>query len=171
MLVAAILALPCVALGFGLDDVAKLAAQRAASPFKPRADKLPEALARLDYDHFRDIRYKPDRSLWRAEGLPFEIAFFHEGQNFKEPVKINEVIGEAVREVRFSPELFDYGANTLDPKELRGLGFSGFRVHYPINSTKYKDEVLVFLGASYFRASRRPARPSLRFSRCSIRVA
>ena len=95
LLALAILALPRMALAFGFEDVSKLAAQRAATPFKPRTDKLPEALARLDYDHFRDIRYKPDRALWRPEGLPFEIAFFHEGQNFKEPVKINEVIGDA----------------------------------------------------------------------------
>src|SRR4029078_10606070 len=27
-----------------------------------------------------------------------------------------------------------------------------FRVHFALNSPKYKDEVLVFLGASYFRA-------------------
>ena len=152
MMAAGFLALPQLASGFGFDDVAKLAAQRAATPFKPRTEKLPEVLARLDYDHFRDIRFKPDRSLWRPEGLPFEIALFHEGQNFKDPVKINELVGDAVREVRFSPELFDYGANAIDPRELRGLGFSGFRVHYPINSPKYKDEVLVFLGASYFRA-------------------
>jgi glucans biosynthesis protein len=113
---------------------------------------LPDALAKLDYDHFHDIRFKPDRSLWHPEGLPFEIAFFHEGQNFKDPVRINELVGDIVREVRFNPELFDYGANAIDPKEMRNLGFAGFRVHYAINSPKYKDEVLVFLGASYFRA-------------------
>lgn len=152
LLAAAALLLPPAASAFGFDDLAKAAAQRAATPFKPRTDKLPEALARLDYDHFRDIRFKPDRSLWRPEGLPFELAFFHEGLNFRDPVKINELVGDAVREVRFNPEMFDYGANAIDPREMRNLGFSGFRVHYAINSPKYKDEVLVFLGASYFRA-------------------
>jgi len=152
LLAAATLLLAPVAIGFGFDDVAKIAAQRAATSYKARTDKLPDTLAKLDYDHFRDIRFKPDRSLWRPEGLPFEITFFHEGQNFKDPVKINELVGDAVREVRFNPELFDYGANVIDPKEMRGLGFAGFRVHYPINSPKYKDEVVVFLGASYFRA-------------------
>jgi glucans biosynthesis protein len=32
------------------------------------------------------------------------------------------------------------------------LGFAGFRIHYPIKTPKYHDEVIVFLGASYFRA-------------------
>ena len=147
-LAAATLLLAPLAAGFGFDDVAKIAAQRAATSYKARTDKLPDALAKLDYDHFRDIRFKPDRSLWHPEGLPFEIAFFHEGQNFKEPVKINELVGDVVREVRFNPELFDYGANVIDPRDLRGLGFAGLRVHYAINSPKYKDEVVVFLGAS-----------------------
>jgi glucans biosynthesis protein len=34
---------------------------------------------------------------------------------------------------------------------MNGLGFAGFRVHFPLTG-KYKDEVLSFLGASYFRA-------------------
>ena len=89
LLAAATLLLAPLATGFGFDDVGKIAAQRAATSYKARTDKLPDALAKLDYDHFRDIRFKPDRSLWHPEGLPFEVAFFHEGQNFKDPVKIN----------------------------------------------------------------------------------
>jgi len=32
------------------------------------------------------------------------------------------------------------------------LGFAGFRIHYPLNTPSYFDELCVFLGASYFRA-------------------
>jgi len=32
------------------------------------------------------------------------------------------------------------------------LGFAGFRIHAPISTPDYYDEVCVFLGASYFRA-------------------
>ena len=118
----------------------------------------PDALAKADYDHFRDIRFKPDRSLWRPEGLPFEIAFFHEGQNFRDPVKINELVGDVVREVRFNPELFNYGANAIDPKEMRAARFAGFRLHYAINSPKYKDEVAGVSRRQLFsRARQRPA--------------
>lgn len=31
-------------------------------------------------------------------------------------------------------------------------GFAGFRTHYAVNNPQYKDELIVFLGASYFRA-------------------
>jgi glucans biosynthesis protein len=140
----------CVA--FGFDDVAKRAQQLAASGYQKPDVALPKALQELTYDQYRDIRYKPDEALWRKAKLPFEVMFFHQGLYYNYPVKIHELTASGVRDVAFSPDLFDYGHNDLDRNALRGLGFAGFRVHYPVNSPKYKDEVLVFLGASYFRA-------------------
>jgi len=67
-------------------------------------------------------------------------------------MKISEIVHGVAREVRFDPELFDYGKNTIDKAALRNIGFAGFRVHFALNTPKYKDEVLVFQGASYFRA-------------------
>lgn len=78
--------------------------------------------------------------------------FFHEGLYYNYPVRLHELSASGIRDIRFDPELFDYGTNALDRSELRGLGYAGFRVHYSVNSPRYKDEVLVFLGASYFRA-------------------
>ena len=87
--------------------------------------------------------------------------FYHEGLYYNQPVRMNEVSAEGVREIRYDADAFDYGANHLDPKTLRGLGYAGFRVHYSVNSPRYKDEVLVFLGASYFRALGRGQRYGL----------
>src|SRR6185503_20269491 len=69
-----------------------------------------------------------------------------------EAVAIHEVTAGGVRDVAFDPEAFDYGKNQIDRNQMRGLGFAGFRVHFPVNRPTYKDETLVFLGASYFRA-------------------
>lgn len=113
---------------------------------------LPKEVQELNYDQYRDIRFKPERAWWRAQKLPFELTFFHEGLFYIHPVRVNEVSADGIREIRYDAEAFDYGANHLDPKALRGLGYAGFRVHYSVNSPRYKDEVLVFLGASYFRA-------------------
>jgi glucans biosynthesis protein len=140
------------AAAFSFDDVAQRARQLATTAFKPPDAKLPAEIEQLGYDQFRDIRFKPARMLWRGTGLPFELAFFHRGLFYKQPVKINEVTTNGVHEIGFDPNLFDYGANKIDPRHISGLGFSGFRVHYALNTPKYKDEVLVFLGASYFRA-------------------
>jgi glucans biosynthesis protein len=151
MLVALAAAGACHA--FDFEDVAKRAKDIAASPYKKPDVNLPKALQELTYDQYRDIRYKPDRALWRTAKLPFEVMFFHQGLYYNYPVAIHEITANGgVRDVPFDPDLFDYGHNKLDPNTLRGLGFAGFRVHYPVNSQKYKDEVLVFLGASYFRA-------------------
>jgi glucans biosynthesis protein len=146
---------------FGFDDVAQRARQLATAAYQKPDGTLAKELQELTYDQYRDIRFKPDRAWWRSAKLPFELTFFHQGLYYNHPVRINEVTPEGVREIRFEPELFDYGANALDPKVLRGLGYAGFRVHYSINSPKYKDEVLVFLGASYFRALGRGQRYGL----------
>ena len=147
------LSMPGVSQALDFEAVAVRARDLAASPYKPPSAQLPPELRDLDYDAYRDIRFRPDRALWRAEKLPFELMFFHPGRSFQEPVRINTVdAGGVARRVEFDPAQFDYGRNKLDPQKLRNLGFAGFRVHYALNKPGYKDEVLVFLGASYFRA-------------------
>lgn len=140
------------AAAFDFDDVAQRAHDIAAKSYKAPPGKLPAALADLTYDQFRDIRFKPDRSLWRNAGLPFELQFFHPGWLFKDPVQIHLVTAHGVRDYPFDPASFDYGKNALDRKALGKVGYAGFRIHYPINKKDYKDEVAVFLGASYLRA-------------------
>lgn len=137
---------------FDFADVAQRAQRLAAKPFKPQESNLPDALVNLSYFQYRDIRFKPERQYWRGAKLRFELAFFHQGLHFNRPVKIHEVAEDGVHEIKFSPEDFDYGMNKVDRNQVRALGFAGFRVHYPLNSAKYKDEALSFLGASYFRA-------------------
>jgi glucans biosynthesis protein len=140
------------ALAFGLDDVAGRAERLAATPYRKPGGALPPVIKALDYDQYRDIRFRPDRALWRGAGLPFEVMFFHRGLYFEEAVTIREVGPDGAREIPFDPDAFDYGKNTIDRAAVQGLGFAGFRVHFPVNTPTYRDEVLVFLGASYFRA-------------------
>src|SRR5262249_42072053 len=126
--------------------------QLAKAAYKSPDVDLPAELKNLSYEQYRDIRFKHETSLWRSDGLPFEAMFFHRGALFRESVKINEINASSVQEIKFDPNRFDYGANKIDAARMRNLGFAGFRVHYPINQVGYKDEVLSFLGASYFRA-------------------
>ena len=146
------LALPFAVHAFEFEDVAARARDLAAAAYKAPAALLPAELRDLDYDAHRDIRFRPERALWRAEKLPFELMFFHPGRNFQDPVRINTIEAGGVKRLEFDPSMFDYGRNKLDSQKLRNVGFAGFRVHYPVNKPGYKDEVLVFLGASYFRA-------------------
>ncbi len=151
-LLALLLLVPLAAQAFGFDDVAARARSTAAVAYKAPTTQLPAVLRDLDYDAYRDIRFKPARALWRDQKLPFELMFFHLGRSFREPVLINTIEPSGVKRVAFDPAMFDYGRNAIDPAQLGGLGFAGFRAHYAINRPGYKDEVVVFLGASYFRA-------------------
>ncbi len=137
---------------FDFETVAARARQLSASPYKPVKHDLPRELKDLPYERYREIEYKPERFAWRGQRLPFEVSFFHEGMVFDQPVKINEVVGNSVREFRFDPSAFNYGSHRVDPAKLKGLGFAGFKLLYPLNQGKRKDELASFLGASYFRA-------------------
>ncbi len=158
---AALVAFAAGAHAFDFEDVGKRAAALAAQSYKPVARELPKALRDLNYDQYRDIRFRPARSVWRAANLPFEIQLFHPGLYYDNPVRISEVVGGVAREIRFDPDMFDYGKTKIDAAQMRGVGFAGFRVHFALNQPKYKDEVLVFQGASYFRALGRDQRYGL----------
>ena len=136
---------------FGFEDVAERARKLAGSAYQPAADKVPRELREIEYDDYRDIRFKPTAALWRAEKLPFEVMFFAAGRSFT-PVRINEVVDQRARSVPYDPALFDFGRNKLEQRIKDELGFAGFRVHYAMNRPDYKDDVVVFLVASYFRA-------------------
>ena len=140
------------AFAFGFDDVAAQAKSQAQRPYQVVSRKPPAELQALSYDQYRDIRFRPERALWRPENLPFELMFFHLGKFQTEPVRINEVTPRETRHIRYRSVDFDYGKNKLSPQNWGDVGFAGFRAHYPLNGGKYKDELVVFLGASYFRA-------------------
>lgn len=138
--------------GFDFDSVTRLARERADKPYRAVSDKLPKDLAQLNYDQVRDIRWRPDRALWRNDKLPFEAMFFHLGLYQTEPVLLNEVTPQGARHISYSRADFDYGKNQVNPQAWGDLGFAGFRLHNHLNSPEYKDELVVFQGASYFRA-------------------
>ena len=150
--VGALAFLPLLAGAFSFEDVAERARDLAANPYRNPVSQLAPELRELDYDAYRDIRFRPDHALWRAEKLPFELMFFPTGRAYQDTVRINTIEASGVKRLEFDPSMFDFGRTKLDAAKLRTLSYAGFRVHYPLNAPNYKDEVIVFLGASYFRA-------------------
>ncbi|MDO9435799.1 MAG: glucan biosynthesis protein G [Hydrogenophaga sp.] len=125
----------------------------AKEPFRANSDKLPEPLLNITYDQLRDVRFNTDQSLWRASNLPFEAQFFHLGLYQTDPVRIHELLPDGrVNHLPYRSADFNYGKNTFDTSQWGDLGHAGFRLHYPLNGQAYKDELVVFQGASYFRA-------------------
>jgi periplasmic glucans biosynthesis protein len=135
---------------FGFANVRQLAQQRAAHEYRPMSESLPASLANLTYDQLRDIRFRPTSALWHNQTL-FEVQFFHRGSLSRQRVNISEVTEEGVTPVAYDPRFFTFGKLVQPPKLAASVGYAGFRVHYPLQSAAYKDELVVFLGASYFR--------------------
>jgi periplasmic glucans biosynthesis protein len=136
---------------FGFADVERLAQRRAARDFNPPPDNLPQTLAHLSYDQYREIRFRPESALWHGRAM-FEVQFFHRGYSNRQRVNIFEVGPAGVSPVLYNSQFFSFGpALKVPPRADPRLGFAGLRVHYPLQTPQYKDELIAFLGASYFR--------------------
>lgn len=133
------------------EMVRRRARDLARTRYQPVNRPLQASLAGLSYDAYRDLRFRPDRAIWRAEGLPFQLQMFHRGGLFRDPVDLFDVERGRARPIPFSESLFTYGGQTPGPLPA-DLGFAGFRVHAPMEVPGRFDEVVAFLGASYFRA-------------------
>ncbi len=131
------------------DTVVETFTRQPLQPPKPPRD----APKNLSYDQVRDIRYREDRTLWRKEGLPFQVRFFFAaGDHAGDAVTVYQVNRDGAGPIRFSPDLFDFGplVKLNEPDKAAG-NFSGFRLYYPIDKPDRLDEVAAFQGASYFR--------------------
>ncbi|TDX27994.1 glucan biosynthesis protein [Rhodovulum visakhapatnamense] len=120
-----------------------------------KAASLPEGpLSGLDYDAYRSIRFRPDHARWAGDGSYFQLHAFHPGWLYKEPVEIFELVEGIAQPLHFSGADFQYDGKAADliPPDFEMPGVAGFRLHAPFNRADTFDEVVVFQGASYFRA-------------------
>ena len=136
---------------FRYEDVVRRARELAAAGFEANLAPLPEPLNRLDFDAYRDIRFRPDRALLGSAGGPFRMQLFHLGFLYQRPVTVNVIRDGVPTPVAYQAQLFDTGRSRIDRPLPVNLGFAGFRLHYPLNDPKVFDELIAFLGASYFR--------------------
>ena len=135
---------------FGFDQVAETARRLSTEPFKA-PPPVPDFLKQLSYDEFRDIRFDTAQSLWEDSGN-FQVQLIHPGLYYTHGVSINTIDSQGVRKIAFSPKQFSYGKNKFADKIPSELGFAGFRIAYPLYKKNEYNHVIVFAGASYFRA-------------------
>jgi glucans biosynthesis protein len=136
---------------FSFKEVVERARRLANAPFEDTPVKLPEEFDRLDYDAWREIRFKPERALLAGAAGAFRIETFHLGFLYRRPVTVNVIRDGIADPIAYKPTLFDYGRVKPGASLPYNLGFAGFRLHYPLNDPHVSDEVISFLGASYFR--------------------
>jgi periplasmic glucans biosynthesis protein len=137
---------------FTSSYVDRLAADMAQKPYAAPDGNLPEQWSTLNYDQYRDIRFRRERAVWHSQNRNFEVHFLPSGWLFKEPVAINIVEGGKAHPVEPDNALFDFGSLAGPLPEGKTMPLSGFRVNGPINRPGVFDEIAVFQGASYFRA-------------------
>lgn len=131
------------------EEMRLLAAQPHAAPTKPEG-----FLGDLDYDDYRLIRFNDKRARWQDEASAFRLAAFHMGWLFPEPVRLFEVTGDLATEMLFSTDDFEYLNELAEqvPEHAELPGVAGFRLNHPLNRPDKWDELVAFVGASYFRA-------------------
>lgn len=135
---------------FTMETVPDLARTLARQPYRAPDETLPASLD-TGYDAYRDLRFDPRQAIWRKEGLPFQLQAFHRGFLFKQRVDLFRVQDGVATPIRYAPDLFSFPPG-VRPALDSDLGFAGFRVHTPLNRPGVYDELIAFLGASYFRA-------------------
>jgi periplasmic glucans biosynthesis protein len=136
---------------FGFENVISRARELVGAPFEEAPQRLPDAFDKLEYDSWRDIRFRPDRALLANGGGAFRLETFHLGFLYRRPVTVNLIRDGLPAPIPYSPNLFDYGRVKPEKDPPVNLGFAGFRLHYPLNDPHVSDELISFLGASYFR--------------------
>ncbi len=146
---------------FDFDRLVDRVAEVAAREHEPRRVELEGDYANLDYDAYRDIRWRSERDPLGTGNSSFALDLLPPGFLFTTPVDIALVVDGVVRPLEFSLDDFDFGPLAPRPERAQGLHHSGFRVRHPINRPDVLDEVCVFQGASYFRAVARGQRYGL----------
>ncbi|TDR85191.1 glucan biosynthesis protein [Enterovirga rhinocerotis] len=136
---------------FRFEEVVRRARELAALPFDAAVPPLPEPLATLDPEAYRGIRFRPDRAFLAQGGSRFRVQLFHLGPLYPRPVTVNLIRDGVPSPIPYQTQLFDFGSTKIERPLPVNLGFAGLRIHYPLNNPTVFDELLSFLGASYFR--------------------
>ncbi|MDB5506432.1 MAG: glucan biosynthesis protein [Devosia sp.] len=133
-----------------LTERVRTAAQRS---FVPSAAKLPAGIANLDYDAYRKIQFVPEHAMWAESDAGYQVHAYHLGWLYLEPVQLFEVADGGAVPMSFTAGDFDYHDAAVGAAAASDFpGVAGFRVNYPINHAAGFDELVSFLGASYFRS-------------------
>ncbi|MFD1913189.1 glucan biosynthesis protein [Halodurantibacterium flavum] len=139
---------------FSFDLLTEAMREKAQEPYAP-VEAVPSFLQSLQYDDYRLIRYRPDRARWRdQEGVNFSLHAFSMGWLFNEPVQVAEVVDGRAREMVFNTDDFEFLNDLAEriPEHEDMAGVAGIRLNYPLNRSDISDELVAFVGASYFRA-------------------
>jgi len=115
-------------------------------------DKAPESLTSLSYSEYRKINFQQRAAIWGDSPTLFSIQLFAPGYLYQHLIDVDIVEDGMAYPVGLTEESFSVPRESMT-RILADIGkYAGIRLHFPLNNPDYKDEFLVFQGASYFRA-------------------
>lgn len=139
---------------FDFDYLTEMMRNRATKP-----DRIPPEpggfFQELDYDGYQHIRFLPTNAHWAgSKSIDYRLHPFHLGWLFKAPVQLYELQDGMAQPLTFSTDDFEYHGDVKDsvPEHYDMPGVAGFKLNYPLNRPDLHDEVISFVGSSYFRA-------------------
>jgi len=135
---------------FSFATVEAMAQKLASEPYKD-VPSITGDLRKLSYDQYRALRARPNTALWHDGKGAFRVEFFPTGFIYEKPVELSIVEDGKATPVMLSPNDFDFSDTGLKQPPDK-LPLAGFKITYPLNKPDKFDEIISFLGASYFRA-------------------
>jgi glucans biosynthesis protein len=146
------------AVPFDFETLVARARAAAGTDFVRPQMTLSGPFADLRYDSFRGIRFRDEARLFTG-GQGFQMDLMPPGFYYEDRVVVNVVNDGTATPLDFSTDFFHFHPRYFPFPDGRAptgqegdMGFSGIRFRHPVNRPGVWDEVLVFQGASYFRA-------------------
>jgi len=154
---------------FGPDTVLALSRDLAKKPFEAPTTTLPDPFNNLTYEQYVSIRTKPTAAIWAGDNIGFALEPLHRGFIFSTQMDIYLVDNGLAQRLAYDRADFDFGKLQV-PADLPDIGFSGFRV---LQTTQRggQSEIVIFQGASFFRAKARGQNFGVSARGLSIRTA
>jgi glucan biosynthesis protein len=136
---------------FSHDVVLDAARAMSQNEFIPQMP-VPKALLDLDYDRYRQIRFEKDAAIWGKTRTRFNIEMFAPGSIYNNGIDVFVIENGVAIPIEIENNTFITPGSDIAELLASLDKVAGFRLHYPLNNNEYKDEFVVFQGASYFRA-------------------
>ncbi len=139
---------PGQAQDFSFASVQEQAQRLAREPYRKPPEIASAALRSINYDQYQRIRFRAGQAAWHGSAALFRGELFPAGFLFTTPVSVFVVTNGKALPME-GEALFDFSAAKLkaDPGPAP---LAGMRLTYPLHGAR-RDEVISFLGASYFR--------------------
>lgn len=155
-LTGAAMALEPVSGQFDFDSFSARMRDLAGQPYQSPELIDSEAYTGLNYDGYRRVQFNTKKARWLGDDHGFQIQAFPPGWLFKEKVSVYEITDGDSHPFAFNSDDFIYHFDDKAEREKMETaefpGIAGFRINYPLNRPDVADELVAFLGASYFRA-------------------